>query len=138
MRYVTYDESGALTGCYLQDLLDEHSDAFIEIDEDTATQWPAYRANASRNRVELKPSPPQTVDPIPQSVSPRQIRQAMTKVGMRAAVEGAVAAADQDTRDWYEFATEFRRDSPVVAMLAATLGVTDSQLDALWMLAGTL
>lgn len=75
---------------------------------------------------------------IPASVSPRQIRQALTRAGLRASVEAAVAAGDQDTKDWYEFATEFRRDSPVVADLGLALGVSDLQLDDLWTLAGTL
>ena len=75
---------------------------------------------------------------IPASVSPRQIRQALTRAGLRASVEAAVAAGDQDTKDWYEFATEFRRDSPVVTGLGLALGVSDLQLDDLWTLAGTL
>ena len=75
---------------------------------------------------------------IPASVSPRQIRQALTRAGLRASVEAAVAAGDQDTKDWYEFATEFRRDSTVVTGLGLALGVSDLQLDDLWTLAGTL
>jgi hypothetical protein len=75
---------------------------------------------------------------VPESVTPRQIRQALTRAGLRTSVEDAVAAGDQDTKDWYEFATEFRRDSPVVAALAVALSVTDEQLDDLWRLAATL
>ena len=82
--------------------------------------------------------PVPAVKAIPMVVSPRQIRQAMTKANLRLRVENAVAASDQDTMDWYEFATEFRRDSPVVAMLAAALQVTDEQLDDLWILADSL
>ena len=43
------------------------------------------------------------------SATPRQIRQALTASGLRAAVEGAVAASDQDTKDWWEFAQRARR-----------------------------
>jgi hypothetical protein len=75
---------------------------------------------------------------VPKSVSPRQIRQALTRAGLRTSVEAAVAAGDQDTKDWYEFATQFERSSPIVAALGAALSVTDVQLDALWTLAGTL
>lgn len=75
---------------------------------------------------------------IPLSVSPRQIRQALTRAGLRASVEAAVAAGDQDTKDWYEFATEFQRSSPIVAALGSALSVTDLQLDELWTLAGSL
>ena len=79
---------------------------------------------------------------IPQVVSPRQIRQAMSRVGLRQAVEDAIAAAsaggDQDTKDWYEFATEFVRTNPHVIALAASLNVSVAQLDALWTLADSL
>jgi hypothetical protein len=72
------------------------------------------------------------------SASPRQIRQALTRVGLRASVEAAIAAADQDTQDWYRYATEFERNHPKVSELAVALGVTESQLDDLWALAGSL
>lgn len=81
------------------------------------------------------PAPPV---PVPQSVSPRQIRQALTRAGLRASVEAAVAAGDQDTKDWYEFATAFERSNPVVAALGAALNVSDAQLDDLWILADSL
>ena len=84
------------------------------------------------------PEPPAPVVPVPESVSPRQIRQALTRAGLRTSVEAAVAAGDQDTKDWYEFATEFRRDNPVVAALGVALGVSDAALDDLWVLAGSL
>lgn len=84
------------------------------------------------------PEPPAPVVPVPESVSPRQIRQAMSAAGLRAPVEAAIAAADQDTKDWYEFATEFERSHPMVAALAAGLNVTEAQLDGLWVLAGSL
>lgn len=75
---------------------------------------------------------------VPVSVSPRQIRQAMTRAKLRDSVENAVAASDQDTQDWYEFATEFRRDNEVVVAFGKALGVSDTQLDDLWLLAGSL
>lgn len=84
------------------------------------------------------PEPPAPPVVVPQSVSPRQIRQALTRAGLRASVEAAVAAGDQDTKDWYEFATFFERSNPVVAALGAALNVSDAQLDDLWTLADSL
>ena len=84
------------------------------------------------------PAPPEPPVVVPQSVSPRQIRQALTRAGLRASVEAAVAAGDQDTKDWYEFATAFERSNPVVAALGAALNVSDAQLDDLWTLADSL
>lgn len=75
---------------------------------------------------------------VPLSVSPRQIRQALTRTGLRSNVETAVASGSQDLKDWWEFATAFERTNQHVIDMAAALGVTERQLDDLWTLAGTL
>jgi hypothetical protein len=72
------------------------------------------------------------------SASPRQIRMALTRAGLRAQVEAAVAAGDQDLKDWWEFATTFERDNAQVTAMGLALGQTEAQLDALWQLAATL
>lgn len=69
---------------------------------------------------------------VPQVISPRQFRQSLTKYGFRASVDGAVNAADQDTKDWYEYATQFERHHPRVIGMAAQLGYTAAQLDQIW------
>ncbi len=71
-------------------------------------------------------------------VTPRQIRQALTIAGLRTSIEAAIDAADQSTKDWYEFATAFERLHPAVVSLAVALGVSDTQLDDLFTLAGSL
>ena len=78
-----------------------------------------------------------------QSVSPRQIRMALSRTPyhattLRAAVESAVAASDQDTKDWYEQSTLFERQRPVVIGMGVALGVSPVDLDNLWILAATL
>lgn len=75
---------------------------------------------------------------VPHTVSPRQIRQALTRVNLRTAVETAVQAGDQDLKDWWEFATEFQRNNPHVIEMGIALEVSERQLDDLWTLAGTL
>lgn len=75
---------------------------------------------------------------VPVEISPRQIRQALTAAGLRNSVEMAVAAADQDTKDWWEFATTFERAHPRVIGMAQSLGVTPVEMDNLWVLAGSL
>lgn len=72
------------------------------------------------------------------SVTPRQMRQALTQMGLRGPVEAAVAAADQDLQDWWEYSNAFERERPQVVAMAQALGVSDAQLDALWALAATL
>jgi hypothetical protein len=84
------------------------------------------------------PLPYVTPPPVIAPVSPRQIRQALTRAGLRASVEAAVAAGDQDLKDWWEFSTTFERLNPQVTAMGAALGVSDAQLDDLWTLASTL
>jgi hypothetical protein len=80
-----------------------------------------------------KPMPPSVTQ-----ISPRQIRMALTQMNLRSQVETAVAAGDQDIKDWYEFSTYFDRNHPQVIAMAQALNVTDAQLDSLWALAATL
>jgi len=67
-----------------------------------------------------------------------QLRRALTQEGLRAAVESAIAAADQDTKDMWEYATEYQRMHPIVLALATTLNKTGSEIDALFDLALTI
>ena len=78
------------------------------------------------------------IPPVPQQVTPRQIRQALTRAGLRDAVEYAVSQSSQDVKDWWEYATAFERHNPQVVAMVATLGVSDSQVDDLWRLADSL
>lgn len=82
-------------------------------------------------------------NPVPASVSPRQIRQAMNRTpfggaALRDAVEAAVAAGDRDLRDWWEFSTVVERNNPQVVTMSKALGLDDAALDDLWRLAATL
>jgi len=75
---------------------------------------------------------------VPESISPRQFRQALTASGLRSAIESAIAGSDQDTKDWYEFSTSFERHHPVVVAMVASLGYTEQQADAVWTLGASL
>ena len=75
---------------------------------------------------------------IPASVSPRQIRMALTAAGLRESVEGAVLAGDQNLKDWWLFSTAFDRSNPQVNGMGVALGVASEALDDLWTLAATL
>lgn len=75
---------------------------------------------------------------VPESISPRQFRQALTHFGFRQQVDAAVAAsADQDLKDWYEWSTDFQRHHPEVLAMAAALGFTSDQLDQVWIYGAT-
>lgn len=90
--------------------------------------------------VEREDAPPSAAPPPPTiaPISPRQIRMALTRAGLRTAVESAVAAGDQDLKDWYEFSTTFERVNPQVVAMGTALGVSEQQLDDLWALGASL
>jgi hypothetical protein len=71
-------------------------------------------------------------------VSDLQIRLALNASGLRAGVETYVEHADQDTKDWWDRAIKFERNNPMVLAAASALGVTQKQLDNLWLLAVTI
>jgi hypothetical protein len=82
----------------------------------------------------LRPAP--VVLPI--TVTPRQIRQALTASGLRINVESAVAAGSPDLKDWWEFATAFEENHPMVVSMASGLGVSEVELHDLFVLASSL
>lgn len=131
------DESDAVVKC--QAYANSQMDMLAADLGDDAPAYQALMDEIAATYVPPVPEPP----PVPLSVSPRQIRQALNRVPygggtLRQAVEAAVAAGDQDTKDWWEFATEFRRDNPEVLAMGQGLGVSPAQLDGLWVLAGSL
>ena len=75
---------------------------------------------------------------VPKTITPRQIRQALTRLNLRSAVEAAVAAGDQDLKDWWEFSSTYERNHMQVIAMGAALNKSAEELDALWTLASTL
>lgn len=65
-----------------------------------------------------------------------QCKRALTAMGLRDAVESAIAAADYDMRDMWQ-ATTFRRLNPRIIAMATELGKTAEEIDALFDLALT-
>ena len=86
---------------------------------------------------EFHPPAPEPV-PVPLSITPLQARRALRAAGLLGAVNGAVASADPDIQDAWEYAIEVRRDNPIIAGMAASLGLTEAQLDDLFRQAATL
>ena len=100
--------------------------------------WDALNAYRSEHQAAYEAwEVAQTVAPVPQSVTPWQMRRALNQLGLRAMVEAAVAAGDQDAKDGWDYALEIRRDNPLLAGMGAALGMTDAQLDGLFRLAAS-
>ena len=80
---------------------------------------------------------------VPPKVTRRQFRQGLTRLGLRAAVETWRAGLDtstqsgQDAADWYDDSNEFERGNPILNAMAAQFGLSQSQVDAAFvMMAG--
>lgn len=68
-----------------------------------------------------------------------QIRKALNQLGLRQAVESAVAAStDQEIKDGWEFATQFLSDHPFVIAIGQALGKTPEEIKQIITMASAL
>jgi hypothetical protein len=77
---------------------------------------------------------------VPKSVTPRQVRLVLLAQGLLASVEAMIAQQDEATRIAWQYASEFRRDDPLLAQLAANLvpPLSSQQIDEFFIAAATL
>lgn len=77
---------------------------------------------------------------VPQSVTRFQARAALSRAGLFTTVHTAMTAfaVDDERRLAWEDAQEFRRTSPTMLQMAAALGLSDAQLDALFTTAASI
>ena len=71
------------------------------------------------------------------SVTPRQARIALLRAGMLDAINAAVASNQEWAITW-EFATEVKRDDPMIAAVQELLGKTELEIDQLFIDASKL
>ena len=83
-------------------------------------------------------APPAPPTPIPQFVTMRQARLALLAAGLLDLVETAIAGAGPAAKIEWDYATEVQRASGLVPAMATALGLTDTQIDALFVQAATL
>lgn len=72
-----------------------------------------------------------------QGITRRQLRDALDELGILKAVESAVADSPAKVQIWYADSDNFLKSDPMVQGMAAQLGVTAEQLDAIWALGAT-
>ena len=77
-------------------------------------------------------------DYVPVKVTMRQARLALLAANLLETVDAAIAAGGEADKIEWEYATEVRRDSPLVANMTAALGLTAEQVDGLFRQAATL
>lgn len=81
-----------------------------------------------------------SVTPVPKSVTPRQVRLHLLNQGLLDMVEAIIASSDRATKITWEFATEFRRDDPLLLALSSRpeLSLTSDQIDQFFIAAANL
>ena len=81
------------------------------------------------------PAPPAPVE-VPQEITARQARLVLLHAGLLETVKHALASLPgvegEAARIEWEYATEIRRDSPLIGALAPMLVMTEAQVDALF------
>lgn len=86
----------------------------------------------------ISPLPPPPPPVVPQKVTRAQFILALLQLDLLDDVEAAIAVADRATQINYEERLEFERTHPVTLAMAAAMGKTNQDLDALFVLAATL
>jgi len=93
--------------------------------------FPQAKAPALPDYVSAEPA-------VPSTVTMRQARLALASAGLLAAVNAAVAAGGETLQIEWEFAATVDRTWPTLSALQAALGLSDAQVDALFVRAAGL
>lgn len=111
-----------------------HASEFEEAPESVQAGWVYSKGEYSPPVPEPEP---ETREPsVPSSVTIRQAKLQMSRAGILSDVDAAIAAmegqAGEEARIDWQYATELRRDHPLVEALGPTLSLTDEAIDALF------
>ena len=75
---------------------------------------------------------------VPTLVTPAQAKVALYNAGMLDAVEAAIATSYRPIRIYWDSASVFDRNHPYILGIGALLGLSDAQMDALFLAASIL
>jgi hypothetical protein len=99
-------------------------------------------AQAQELQAQIDALKPPTINGVPQEVTMRQAQIALNRAGLLTTVEAAIAsmpgAAGVEARITWAKSSAVKRHDPLIATLQPALGLTDAQIDALFVLAATL
>lgn len=75
---------------------------------------------------------------VPQSITKRQARQELIEAGLVGAVENAINSIEDATQkalmlSWWNDSQTYDRDNPELITMAASIGLTEEQLDAMFL-----
>lgn len=83
------------------------------------------------------PPAPEPVQ-VPQAITIRQAKLALLSAGLLDDVDAAIAQADRATQIEWEYATEVHRNWPTLRSVQGAIGLTDEQVDGLFIRAASL
>jgi len=66
------------------------------------------------------------------SLSAWQVRKVLNATGLRPSVEAQIELADQNTKDAWRYANEFKRDDALLNDMASLIGISQDELDQLF------
>ena len=75
---------------------------------------------------------------VPEAITPRQCRLMLLQMGISQSVEEMIAQQDEATKVSWEYATEFRRDNPLLLSLSANLSLSSAEIDKFFVTASKL
>jgi hypothetical protein len=114
------------------------------------TDYFAVITNAQTGEVSTRPYTPEeigaveaaiaaaAVPKVPASVTPRQVRLLLLSQGLLSQVTTLIAQQPEAAQIAWEYASEFRRDDPLLLSLATNLNLTSQQLDEFFIAAAAL
>ena len=76
---------------------------------------------------------------VPPIITPRQIRMQLTNSGLRETVESIInSSTDFELKDWWEYSLDYDRGNSILIAFATQLGLTEEQVDAMFIEASRL
>lgn len=123
-----------IQGVSLGSLDDKSTWSVVFEDGASIEQRAAAQAVLDAFDIDNLPSP---VAPALTGVTPRQARLALHSAGLLEQVQAAVDAAGGDTKISWEYSTIIERNSPLIASIGGSLGLTPEQIDVLFKYAAT-
>lgn len=110
--------------------------SLTEVEGEQRANWTGYEWVELPYKAPVIDTP---ATPVPASVTRRQFKLALLGIDLLDDVEAMIAASgDRALQINWEEALEFERGNPFVAQMAAALGKTEADVDALFVLAATL
>lgn len=87
----------------------------------------------------VTPAPiPTPVPIVPQVVTMRQARLALDAAGLLSSVQAAINAGSNAAKITWEYSSEVQRNNGLIPTMAAALGMTETQIDNLFIAAAVL